>query len=169
MLSTPSVLLGYAHAPLQHAIRHNLSVKPCFKRDHSGGEKGGAWVIDHTVDPNQGRIRKRKKCAALWRVEASCTRRGSCRASARVIWHSNQCADPPPRYQKKTAAEKAAIADAALATQTAASYVYRVQPQPPGNTQERIDVPFALSLNRRVVALAINTLDKLLASHAAVQ
>ena len=69
------------------------------------------------------------------------------------------------RYQKKTAAEKAAAADAALATQTAASFVYRVQPQPPGLTHERIDVPFALSLNRRVVSLAISTLDKLLASH----
>lgn len=51
----------------RNAIRHNLSVKPCFKRDKRDTDpaKAGYWAVDVTVDPAQGRVRVRKKCGRL--------------------------------------------------------------------------------------------------------
>jgi hypothetical protein len=49
--------------PLQNAIRHNLSVKPCFRKDkrETDTSKMGYWIVDLDIDPSQGRVRHKKR------------------------------------------------------------------------------------------------------------
>lgn len=72
----------------QNAIRHNLSVKPCFVRDKHETEKGSFWRVDHNVDPGKGRPRQRKR----WVF----SRYGQCRLGQPVCSTKKIAPAPPP-------------------------------------------------------------------------